>query len=202
MDASSPRARKPAVFLDRDGTLHEEIHPALVSASQLSFFPGVFEAAARLRSAGFELVVVTNQGAIARGDLDHERLARVHEHLRARFAEAGAPLSGIYSCPHHPTQGFAPYKRVCACRKPDSGLVLDAARELGIDLAKSWMIGDATRDLEAGAGAGTRTLLVATGKGVRERALLRPELAAHSSFAADLPAAADVVLAGRAQSSR
>jgi D-glycero-D-manno-heptose 1,7-bisphosphate phosphatase len=182
------------VFLDRDGTLHEELAQTLVEPSAMRFFPGVFEAAARLRRAGFELVVITNQSAIARGELDHERLARVHAHLRERFARAGAPLSGIFVCPHHPTEGRAPYKRACACRKPSSGLFTDAADALALDLPRSWIIGDAQRDLEAGARVGVRPVLVATGKGARERAQLGAELASRALFAPDFASAVDQIL--------
>jgi D-glycero-D-manno-heptose 1,7-bisphosphate phosphatase len=190
---AEPGGRRPAIFLDRDGTLHEELPHPIADPRDLRVFPGAREALERLSRAGYVLAIVSNQSAIARGELDHERLARVHAALRTELAPA--VIAGIFVCPHDPRAGLAPYFRPCPCRKPSSGLFLDAARELALDLGRSWVIGDAARDLEAGANVGARPVLVATGKGPRERAKLGAELAARTAFAPTLAAAADAILA-------
>lgn len=192
--AAEPRALRPAVFLDRDGTLHAEPPHPLREPDELRLFDGVPRALASLQRAGFALVIVTNQSALARGELDHERLARVHAHL----CEAVAParIDGVFVCPHHGLEGLAPYRRECPCRKPRSGLLRDAERVLGLDLARSWIVGDALRDLEAGVSAGVRPVLVLTGKGVGERAKLVGSSAEHALVAKDFAAAAEVILRG------
>src|SRR6185295_3940561 len=91
-----------------------------------------------LAAAGFALVVITNQSAIARGELDHERLARVHEALRAKLEGDGVEIDLFVVCPHHDSEGFAPYRRVCPCRKPRPGMLLEAAERLELDLERSW----------------------------------------------------------------
>lgn len=183
-----------AVFVDRDGTLNREIEGALASPEQVELAPGAAEALASLARAGFALVVVTNQSAIARGELDHERLARVHRHMAAELARGGAAIDLFVACPHHETEGLPPYRRACACRKPEPGMLHDAARRLGLDLARSWLVGDALRDLAAGRAVGARTVLVATGKGARELERARREGSAPELFVEDLAAAARAIL--------
>ena len=187
-----------AVFFDRDGTLTREgewlRHP-----SELELVPGVGAALARLHAAGLKLVMVTNQSAVARGLITLAELDLIHDHLRALLAQDGGVLDGIYSCPHHPTEGIAPFRRECDCRKPKPGLVLQAARELGLDCHASWMVGDAARDLEAGWAAGTRGILVATGKGQTEREVLLARGTPPDAYVADVPAAAELILRELAQ---
>jgi D-glycero-D-manno-heptose 1,7-bisphosphate phosphatase len=194
---------RPAAFLDRDGTLNVELERPIRSPEDLTWIPGALEGAARLHRAGFALVVVTNQSAIARGALAFDDLARVHAELRRALEASGAPLAAIEVCPHHPSEGDPPYRRACACRKPGSALIDRAALALGLDLAASWTLGDACRDLAAGARAGTRTALVATGKGERERERLAAELGAERArsviVARDLAAAADEIVRAAAQ---
>jgi histidinol-phosphate phosphatase family protein len=149
----------PAVFLDRDGTLIKEVD-YLNDPDQVELIPGAGEALKALGAAGFSLVLVTNQSGVARGLFNLETLDRIHERLTELLHEAGTSLDGIYTCNHHPDFG-AP----CSCRKPEPGLLLQAAQDLQLDLKRSWMIGDAARDLEAGRRAGTESLLVRTGKG-------------------------------------
>jgi D-glycero-D-manno-heptose 1,7-bisphosphate phosphatase len=154
----------PAILLDRDGTVTTEVGPVL-TPDRLRLLP---DSAAAIRSAcaaGFRAAVVTNQSAVARGLLSEEDLERVHGRLLALLGEEGATLDGIYHCPHHPEHGAPPYRRACDCRKPKPGLVLRAACDLGLDLARSYMVGDRMRDLQAGRAAGTRTILVLTGYG-------------------------------------
>ena len=190
-----PRPRRPAVFLDRDGTLNREVEGALARVEQLELLPGALEGAARLRATGLELVVVSNQSAVARGWAGVVDVAAVHRSLVERMSAAGAAPSGVYLCPHHPSEGAPPYRRAGACRKPAPGMLARAARELELDLASSWIVGDAGRDLEAGAALGVRGVLVLTGKGLAERERLRAAGREPVHVAQDLRAAAELVLA-------
>ena len=174
--------------------MHAELPHPLREPAELCLFDGVPRALASLQRAGFALVIVTNQSAIARGELDHERLARVHAYLRERVAPAR--IDGVFVCPHHELEGHAPYRRECVCRKPRPGLLRDAERALGLDLARSWIVGDALRDLQAGVSAGVRPVMVLTGKGVRERARLVGSSAEHAVVVEDFAAAAEVILRG------
>jgi D-glycero-D-manno-heptose 1,7-bisphosphate phosphatase len=195
---SAPARVRPslraAVFFDRDGTLTREID-WVRSASDLELLDGAAEAVARVNRASLAAVVVTNQSAVARGVLSEAELERVHDALRRRLAESGARIDGVYACPHHPTEGEPPYRRECDCRKPKSGLIARAARELALDLARSWVVGDAERDLLAGSALGVPGILVATGKGLRENERLRALGRAPRHFVADVRAAVDVILA-------
>jgi len=182
-----PRGR-PAVFLDRDGTLTVE-GEWITRREALVLVPGAADALCTLARAGFALVLVTNQSAVARGLIDEEELAHIHAHLADLLAAGGARLDALYHCPHHPTEGLGVWRRECDCRKPKPGLVLRAARELDLDLSRSWMIGDAERDLQAGWAAGVRGVLVATGKGVSEIERMRATRA-PDHFAPDVLAAA------------
>ena len=156
---------REAVFLDRDGTLIEEVH-YLAAAEQVRLLPGAADAVRRLNEAGVLVVVVTNQAGVARGYFPESRVAEVHERLSTLLAEH-VRIDAYFHCPHHPTEGVGVYRVECECRKPKPGLLLAAARELDIDLARSWMIGDKPSDAEAGAAAGCRTILVRTGHGAK-----------------------------------
>jgi D-glycero-D-manno-heptose 1,7-bisphosphate phosphatase len=155
---------RPAAFLDRDGTIIREAD-YLRSAKRLRLLEGAADAVRALGEAGFAVVVVTNQSGVARGLLTEQDLQSIHEELRRRLARQGARLDAIYYCPHHPTGQVAEYRKVCRCRKPGPGLLERAASELGLDLARSFAIGDSERDVEAGRRAGCRTVLVRTGYG-------------------------------------
>jgi D-glycero-D-manno-heptose 1,7-bisphosphate phosphatase len=161
VNAGSPP--RPAVFLDRDGTINREVD-FLSDPTELELLPGAAQAIARLNEAEWAVVVVTNQSGIARGFLDEERLAEIHGALETLLEMEGAKLDAIYFCPHHPTVGEDPYRLDCSCRKPAPGMILRAAVELGLDLRASWIVGDSLRDLDAGAAAGVRGILVGTGK--------------------------------------
>jgi D-glycero-D-manno-heptose 1,7-bisphosphate phosphatase len=155
---------RPAVFIDRDGTLTDEVgyvnHP-----SRLRLLPRSAEAIRRLNAAGVPAIVVTNQAGIARGYFTEEVLTVVNERLVAQLAEAGARLDGVYVCPHHPTEGEPPYRARCECRKPRPGLLRRAAKDLGLDLARSAMIGDKPSDLVPAREVGAAGVLVLTGYG-------------------------------------
>jgi len=155
---------RPAVFIDRDGTLTEEVgyvnHPR-----RLRLLPRSAEAIRRLNGAGIVAVVVTNQAGVARGYFSEEVLAAVNAALVAQLKEEGAHLAGIYVCLHHPTEGAAPYRTVCECRKPKPGLLLRAAADHGLDLSRSTLVGDKASDLVAARAVGARSVLVLTGYG-------------------------------------
>ncbi|MFA6107639.1 MAG: D-glycero-beta-D-manno-heptose 1,7-bisphosphate 7-phosphatase [Candidatus Latescibacterota bacterium] len=191
--AADPRpypARHPAVFLDRDGTLNREVDH-LHRVDDLELLPGTATALACLREAGFLLVVVTNQSAVARGLLTVPALEEIHAELQRRLAAAGARLDALYYCPHHPDEGDPPFRCRCDCRKPAPGLLHRAAADLGIDLTASYMVGDTRSDLEAGWAAGCRTVLVRTGYGSATLQEAGPELLDRvDHVAADLAAAA------------
>jgi len=183
-----------AVFLDRDHTLIED--PGYLSdPSAVKLLPGVEVALKSLASAGYKLVVVTNQSAIARGLLTEEALARIHEELRRQLAEHGAHLDAIHYCPFHPEGTVEAYAKESDLRKPQPGMLLKAAEEMDIDLSASWMVGDSPRDIEAGQRAGCRTIRI------RTRAAAGPEGAEDEDVQADfavrnLVDAAKVILRG------
>jgi len=150
----------PAVFLDRDGTLIEEVAYA-TRPEDIRILGGVAKALAALAQAGYKLIVVTNQSAIARGMLTEEDLHRFHEALDDRLDLLGARVDAYYACPHHPDPGDtsrADLAVECDCRKPKPGLLLRAAEDFDIDLTASWLVGDTWRDIGAGQAAGVRTI--------------------------------------------
>ena len=184
-----------AVFLDRDGTLLDELG-YLARAEDLRLYPDAADAVRRLNDAGFLLVVVTNQSGIARGLLGEDELERVHARLADELERGGAHLDLVLHCPHHPDHGEAPLRGRCACRKPEPGLFFEAARRLGIDLAESWAIGDSARDVEAARRAGVRgRVLVATGKGRATLETLDSKERAELHLTRNLSEAADLILA-------
>jgi D-glycero-D-manno-heptose 1,7-bisphosphate phosphatase len=159
---------KPAVFLDRDGTLIEE-RGYLDRMELLSVFPWTADALRLLTRAGYTLVVVTNQSAIARGIVDEAFLDRVHQELSARLARGGAAIDRYYYCPHLADAPLEQYRLRCRCRKPGPGMIEQACRDLGLDPTRSFMIGDRALDVACGAAAGTRTIRVRTGHGMHEK---------------------------------
>jgi D-glycero-D-manno-heptose 1,7-bisphosphate phosphatase len=190
---------RPAVFLDRDGTVNVDVE-YLSDPDELVLLPGAGAAIAALNRAGYDVVVITNQSGIARGMLDEERLTAIHARLVELLAREGAHVDAIRYCPHHPTEGRPPYRADCDCRKPLPGMIVSAARELSSDLSRSWVVGDSMRDLQAGAALGVPGILVATGKDERHRLgeLVRPE----PRFAEDLQAAVALILRESAAGSR
>ena len=189
-------ASRPAVFIDRDGTLTEEVgyvnHPA-----RLRLLPRSAEAIRRLNRAGVAAVMVTNQAGIARGYFSPDVLAAVNDALVAQLKDEGAHLDGVYVCPHHPTEGEPPYRMVCACRKPKPGLLLRASADLGLDLERSTLVGDKGSDLVAARAVGARSVLVLTGYGLGEWEYRRGALPVQPDHVADdLLGAADWVIEG------
>jgi D,D-heptose 1,7-bisphosphate phosphatase len=161
-DEAEARAPRAAVFLDKDGTLVEDV-PYNVDPGLIQLADGAEEALRMLHAAGYLLVVVTNQSGVARGLFEEAALAPVEHRLRVLLGRAGVPLAGLFYCPHHPEGSVEAYAVDCTCRKPADGLLRQAACEHGIDLARSWMIGDILHDVEAGRRAGCRTILLDVG---------------------------------------
>jgi histidinol-phosphate phosphatase family protein len=152
----------PAVFLDKDGTLIENV-PYNVNPDLIRLTPGVAEALPILHAAGYRLFVISNQSGVARGYFAETALLAVEARLRSLLAQINVPLRGFYYCPHHPDGSVAPYATACACRKPAPGLLQRAAAEHNLDLEQSWFVGDILDDIEAGRRAGCRTILLANG---------------------------------------
>jgi D-glycero-D-manno-heptose 1,7-bisphosphate phosphatase len=153
---------RTAVFLDKDGTLIEDV-PYNVDPDLIRLTDGALDGLRALHDAGYLLIVVSNQSGIARGYFEEQALGAVERQLRDLLGGAGAPLAGFYYCPHHPDGCIDAYGVECECRKPAPGLLSRAARDHGVNLARSWMIGDILHDVEAGRRAGCRTILLDVG---------------------------------------
>jgi D-glycero-D-manno-heptose 1,7-bisphosphate phosphatase len=156
MSSSDKRA---AVFLDRDGTLIRDVK-YLCAVEQIEILPGAVAALLLLRDHGFKLVVVTNQSAVARGRLSELGLQAIHAELMKRLGRDGAVLDAIYYCPHHPTEGLGNFRRICECRKPKTGMIERAARELDLDPKLSYVVGDKWTDIELAEGAGATGIFI------------------------------------------
>jgi len=153
-----------AVFIDRDGTLSEEVgyinHP-----SRFRLFPYAGAAIKQLNKHGWLAIVTTNQAGVARGYFAEEMIATVHESMTFQLEQSGARLDAIYYCAHHPSVGEPPYRFDCDCRKPRPGLISRAAGDFKIDLSQSWMVGDRYSDVEVARNAGVKSALVLSGYG-------------------------------------
>jgi heptosyltransferase-2 len=155
----------PAAFLDRDGTIIEDLG-YLGDPAGIRFIPGAVEALRRLQRSGYRLILVTNQAGVARGLITEADVRKVNDRLMALLTEAGVRLDGIYYCPHHPEHGPPEYRRECACRKPKPGMIHQAIRDCDLDPARSVVIGDHVTDAGlALAFPGMRAILVRTGHG-------------------------------------
>ncbi len=156
--------KRRAVFMDRDGTISEEIgyvnHP-----DRYRPFPYAAEAVRLLNDLGWLAVLVTNQAGVARGYFSEDMIGKVHSVLNEELERGGARLDAIYYCAHHPSVGDPPYRLDCDCRKPKPGLILRAANDLDIDLAQSWMIGDRHSDVQLAVNAGVKSAFVLSGYG-------------------------------------
>jgi D-glycero-D-manno-heptose 1,7-bisphosphate phosphatase len=155
---------RPAVFIDRDGTIIEEAG-YLDRLDRVLFYPYAFDAVRLLNRAGYAVVIVTNQAGVGRGIFGEQFVHDTHAVIASRLAEAGAAVDGFYYCPHHPEATVSRYRVACDCRKPAPGMLRKAAADLDLDLARSYAIGDKWSDVQAGEAAGTRSLLVRTGYG-------------------------------------
>lgn len=164
---------RPAIFFDRDGTLNEEVGYA-GTPEQFHIFPHAAAAVRSANQAGLAAVLVTNQAGVARGLYSENEVADLHRILSQHLAHANARLDGIYYCPHHPQGTVVGYAGECECRKPRAGMLLQAARELNLDLRASWVIGDRALDVELARGVGAGSVLVRTGYGATELASADP----------------------------
>jgi D-glycero-D-manno-heptose 1,7-bisphosphate phosphatase len=180
---------RPAVFLDKDGTLIEDV-PFNVDPARIRLAAGVAKGLPRLSAAGFRLIVISNQSGVALGRFAEEALAAVRDRLQQFLANLGVSLDGFFYCPHHPGGIVPRYAVVCACRKPEPGLILSAAREHGIALEYSWLVGDILDDVEAGRRAGCRTVLINNGNETQWR---RTPLRWPDLVAADMAEAARLI---------
>ncbi len=153
---------KKAVFLDKDGTLIEDV-PYNVDPERIQLTQGATEGLQLLNASGYRLIVITNQSGVARGYFPELALVAVETRLRQLLADVGVPLAGFYYCPHHPGGIVQEFAKNCSCRKPEPGLLLCAAERHGINLTQSWFIGDILNDVEAGRRAGCKTVLIDNG---------------------------------------
>jgi D-glycero-D-manno-heptose 1,7-bisphosphate phosphatase len=154
-----------AVFLDRDGVLTRERSDYVKTPDELEVLPGIGPPLRDLRKMGYRLIIVTNQSVVGRGLATDAEMGRIHEKLQSELKRMGCPVDAIYYCPHLPGAG-------CSCRKPEPGLILRAAKDLGLDIASSWMIGDKEIDVEAAKRAGCRGLRVETNRGDLQQAIM------------------------------
>lgn len=179
-----------AVFLDRDGTLIELVHH-LNDPANVRLIPGAAAAVGRLRAAGHAVIIITNQSVIGRGKLTTQGLAEIHELMATQLAAEGAAVDAIYHCPLAPTQKD-PTVIEDVMRKPGPGMLQQAARAGGFDLAECWMVGDTVSDMLAGRNAGCKTILVRTGYGLD----YAHDMQAVDRDVPDLAAAAEIILSG------
>lgn len=178
----------PAIFLDRDGVLIENRTDYVRAWSQVSVFPDAIRALSNPKLDNHKIVIVTNQSAVGRGIISLETAEEINHRLVRLIRERGGRVDGVYLCPHAPDEG-------CECRKPEPGLLLRAAGEMSLDLKRSWMIGDAWSDVQAGQAASVRgTILLRTGRGTDQISLPRPEGVTSFLVCDDLAQAMDVIL--------
>ena len=181
----------PAVFLDRDGVLIENRADDVRDWSQVVLLPNTISALSKFRNTEYKIVLVTNQSAVGRGLLSLETAKEINHRLASLVEINGGHIDAIYMCPHAPEDH-------CDCRKPRSGLFLQAAHELSLDLNSSWMIGDAWSDLLAGQGANLRgVILVKTGRGADQLQHPKPENLKHYLVCDDLSEALDSINSGK-----
>lgn len=187
---------RPVIFLDRDGTINEEVH-YLHRPEDLKILPGVPQAVRRFHEAGYLVVVITNQAGIGRGYYTEKDLEILNGYLNQMLAEEQAHIDGFYFCPHHPEHGIGEYKRTCRCRKPDIGMFEQAQRDFPVDKSRSYMIGDKLIDTQAGHNFGIRSVLVGTGYGAeifKNQCESRQVTDDYDHYAENLMAAADWII--------
>ena len=165
-----------AVFLDRDGTINEEVG-YLDSIDKLKLFANTADAIKMINKSGMKAVVITNQSGVARGYFSEELVEKVHTLIQKILKSKGASIDAFYYCPHHP-EGDGIYQQSCTCRKPETGLLMAAAQDMDIDLTCSYVVGDMVKDIQAAGKVGAKGILVKTGYGLNTiRTELKPGLA-------------------------
>ncbi len=185
---------RPAVFLDRDGTINEQMG-YINHLSRFHLLPGVARAIRLLNQAGVAAVVVSNQSGVGRGYFPVSLVDEVHARMKDELAREGAKVDGLYFCPHHPEAKVEEYRRACDCRKPKTGMFDVAAREFGLDLSASYVVGDRWTDLKAAHNCGATGVLVLTGYGRGDLLYLAPaEVVQPRYVAEDLHAAVQWIL--------
>lgn len=169
----------PALFLDRDGVINRD-HGYVHRVADFEFIEGIFDLGRAATSAGFKLIVVTNQAGIGRGYYTPEQFLELSDWMRSQFSAEGVEITDVYFCPHHPEHGVGIYRRECSCRKPNPGMLLRAAEEHGLDLNRSILVGDTASDIEAAvrAGVGQTVLLGQHARG--SSAMIEPTYRAAS----------------------
>jgi D-glycero-D-manno-heptose 1,7-bisphosphate phosphatase len=155
---------RPAIFLDRDGTVTDEVG-YINHVSRARIYPYAPEAVRMLKSTGLPVIIVTNQSGVGRGYFTEELVRQVHRKVEETLQAAGTSVDAYYYCPHHPSGVIESYRRQCSCRKPGTGMPDEAAERFGIDLAASYVVGDTYRDVQMGFNIGARTVLLMTGYG-------------------------------------
>ncbi len=193
---SAAVTRRPAIFLDRDGTIIE-LRDYLRSLDEIVLLPRAAEGLKLLADAGYLLIIITNQSGVARGYFDEEFVRAANDKLNEMLERRGVAIDAVYYCPHHPMYGSEGYKVDCNCRKPKPGMIDRAAADFDIDLRRSWVIGDNEPDIKLAANAGLRSVLVRTGYG---GALAVQEYVCAKIVAADLYEAAERIISGNGES--
>ena len=176
--------KNTAVFLDRDGTINEEVG-YLDSLDKLKLYDNAAEALRLINESGMKAVVITNQSGVARGYFTEEFVRDVHANIQKILREKGAFIDAFYYCPHHPTEGIPLYRQVCTCRKPEAGMVIQASDHLNIDLKHSYIVGDMLKDIQAAKRVGAKGILVKTGYGMNTLTEDIPRIPSQPSFLAD-----------------
>ena len=172
-----------AVFVDRDGTLSEEVG-YIRELDQFRLMPKSAEAVKLLNESGLKIIVITNQAGVARGYFSEEMVRQVHNKMERLLSEQGAFLDGVYYCPHHPEGVIKPYRKACSCRKPASGLLEQASKDHGICLTASYVVGDKVTDIELAHRVGAKGILVLTGYGKDEHQKIKETPAKKPAFVA------------------
>jgi D-glycero-D-manno-heptose 1,7-bisphosphate phosphatase len=181
MTGPAGTGRRRAAFLDRDGVINVD-HGYVVRREDFSFVPGVLAGARRLHELGFALIVITNQSGIGRGLYSVEAFEQITDWMKTQFEAAGAPIAGVYFCPHHPTEATGDFRRACDCRKPAPGMLLAAAQDLRLDLGTSVLFGDKESDLLAARAAGVSERVLLGTDGVERPAAPAPNGLATALF--------------------
>lgn len=162
------------IFLDRDGTINEELE-FISDTENVVLIPGSVDAIREANRLGLKVFVITNQSGIARGLIKEEDLVRVHNKLVKLLNAENAHLDAIYFCPHHPDYGEPPYRTLCDCRKPNTGMLKQAEAEFNIDLKKSFIIGDRIIDIQMAHAVGAKSILVLTGYGKNQIEIIKSQ---------------------------